>query len=154
MDTVWLLLRKGRRDDGAKVTLGSIAGGGEIICAVAELPWLGNQRGRSCIGDGMFLIVPHPTKPKKKVRLENAPGRDDLRGRTEINGEIGNWPTGRPGSPPGKPQSKGCFFPGLGFQKDGSGVVSSEEAVARLIEKAEEAWAVGRLFLRVRWEDE
>lgn len=152
--TLWILLRAGKRGDGAPVTFGRIVFTGRVLVVTGELPWLHNQHGRSCIYDGLYEAVRHPSHPKEKIRLQNAPRRDDLRGRDGINIEIANWPIGKPGNPPGKPESKGCIFPGEHYGSDGLSVADSRPAMARLIEEAERAWAVGRLYIRIRWEGE
>ena len=156
--TCWALERKGRQDDNRPVTLGWIKREGRVLCLTAELPWLDNRKDESCIRADMYEMVPHPRVPKKKVRLINPPGLDSLQGRDKINGEIGNWPRGKPKGKLaadgfGKPESRGCFFPGLKFTDDRLGVLSSADAVAFLIREAEECWAVGRLFLNVYWLD-
>lgn len=155
--TCWALERKGGRDDGRPVTLGWIKREGRVLCVTAELPWLDNQNGRSCIRADMYEMIRHPRLPSKKVRLINPPGIDALRGRTKINGEVGNWPRGKPKGKGkdgfGKPESLGCFFPGLRFTDDRLGVESSADAVKQLIREAEECWAIGRLFLHVYWLD-
>ena len=109
----------------------------------------------SCVRADLYQVVAHPTEPDAKVRLMNPPDADALRGRTNINGEIGNWPTGAPGKehgdPRGKPQSRGCWFPGTRFAYDRSGVMGSRDAMAHVLAAARECWALGDLYLWIRW---
>lgn len=153
-DACWLLVRDGSRDDGRPVTLGRIELEDRNLCQTAELPWLDNKKDKSCIDSGLFEIVRHPTEPTEKLRLKDVEGLDDLKGRTTVNIEIGNWPTGRPSidGTRAKPESHGCVFPGA--DRLDSGVSGSAVAMKVLIRNANKAWARGRLFLRVRWEDE
>ncbi len=149
-DTIWLLRRRGSPDDDLPCTLGTVVFNRQELCKTAELPWRDNHHDLSCIRAGLYLVEPHPINDRK-LRLSNAPGRDDLAGRTEINLETGNDPAGLRISK-GKPQSKGCIFPGMEFvEPEMDGVIDSGTAMDEVLEAAKRCWASGRLFLRVRW---
>ena len=153
-DTCWRLARRGKRTDARPVTLGRIEYDGLPLVVTAELPWLDNVKDHSCINPGLYEALPHPTEPDVKIRLADVEGRDDLKGRDLINLEIANWPIGRPGNPRGKPESKGCIFPGTKYADTEDGVLSSAFAMKDLIECARECWSAGKLYIRIEWENE
>lgn len=149
-DTSWLLNRRGSPDDGAAVVFGNIVTEHMELAKTAELPWLDNRKGVSCVRADMYKVLPHPTEPDEKLRLENTEFGDSLQGRTEINVEVMNHPAGR--NDGDKHESEGCIAAGLDYTKDGRGVLHSRKAVARVIAAARDAWQYGDLYLVIQWE--
>jgi|SRR5205085_981396 len=62
-------------------TLGSWYADGEMICKTMELPWKNNQRGISCIPEGIYDVVreAHTEKhPYPHFRILDVPDRDGI----------------------------------------------------------------------------
>lgn len=78
-----------RRDDQNDIrTLGAMFDGDERICETLELPWRDNQRGISCIPEGIYecKLAHSPSRGYDVYWLQNVPGRQDV----QIH--IGNFP--------------------------------------------------------------
>ena len=52
---------------------------GRLICNTIELPWIGNDRGVSCIPEGEYQLLKMYTKKfGLHYMVSNVPGRDDI----------------------------------------------------------------------------
>ena len=77
------------RDDQNDIrTLGAMFDGEERIAETLELPWRDNQRGISCIPEGVYecKLAFSPSRKYDVYWLQNVPGRQDV----QIH--IGNFP--------------------------------------------------------------
>ena len=58
-------------------TQGVLEWNGTIVCYTIELPWLGNQKGISCIPEGEYVLKKRfSPKFQWHLHLKNVPGRD------------------------------------------------------------------------------
>ena len=57
-------------------TLGELLFDGKVLCKTLELPWMSNQRGKSCIPTGQYTVV-RRVSPKygEHFHLIDVPGR-------------------------------------------------------------------------------
>jgi len=57
-------------------TLGELLYNGKVLCKTLELPWMSNQRGKSCIPTGEYTVV-RRVSPKygEHFHLVDVPGR-------------------------------------------------------------------------------
>lgn len=57
-------------------TLGELLYNGKVLCKTLELPWMSNQRGKSCIPPGEYTVV-RRVSPKygEHFHLVDVPGR-------------------------------------------------------------------------------
>lgn len=82
---------------------------GGFTCRTAELPWVNNEVGRSCIPLGTYLVVPHDSPQfGRSLHVTNVPGR------TEILFHVGNWAAHRD-MIEARSNSLGCILPGERF---------------------------------------
>jgi hypothetical protein len=93
------------RDDQTDVrTLGAMFDGTERVCETLELPWCDNQRGISCIPEGIYECkrALSPSRGYPVYWLQDVPGRQDV----QIH--IGNFPK----------DIRGCILVGTKRGKD------------------------------------
>ena len=70
-----------RRDDQNSIrTFGAMYLGDTRICETLELPWKDNQRGISCIPEGVYecKLAPSPSRGYSVYWLQDVPGRHDV----------------------------------------------------------------------------
>jgi len=68
-----------RDDQNCIRTLGAMLDGEERVCETLELPWLNNQRGVSCIPEGIYLCeaAMSPSRGYVVYWIRDVPGRKD-----------------------------------------------------------------------------
>lgn len=109
-------------------TIGKLTGPG-INLVTMELPWLNNEKRKSCIPEGTYKCTPR-SSPKygNHFLVNNVPGRD------AILIHVGNF----------KSDLLGCIAPGLSFSDlNGDGdvdVTSSKTAMKKLLDAFKEGF--------------
>jgi hypothetical protein len=100
-------------------TLGAMFDGEERLCETLELPWRDNQRGISCIPEGVYecKMAHSPSRGYPVYWLQNVPGRQDV----QIH--IGNFPK----------DIRGCIL--LGEERGDNQVVHSKVAFDKFMER-------------------
>jgi hypothetical protein len=85
-----------------------------------ELPWLNNARSISCIPEGQYIAIKHPSpKFKQSFWLQDVPGR------SEILCHAGNFTR----------EIRGCILPGKRhIDIDGDGIMDVTESKATITE--------------------
>lgn len=87
-------------------------------CKVLELPWLNNQRNKSCIPEGTYLCEMHPFYDTEMYQIMDVLNRDD------IFQHNGNYATGS------KIDTEGCQLMGEQFvDLDGNGTLDVSNSV-------------------------
>jgi hypothetical protein len=91
---------------------------GERFLETLELPWRDNERGVSCIPDGLYSCryLFSPSRKRKVYWLENVPGRE------AVQIHIGNFTS----------DIRGCIL--VGLRRDGNAVLDSRKAFAKLLQ--------------------
>jgi len=101
-------------------TLGAIfMDDGERLCETLELPWRNNERGVSCIPEGVYFCqyAYSPARKRKVYWVRNVPGRE------AVQIHIGNFPK----------DIRGCIL--VGRERAQDQVVHSKVAFDKLIQK-------------------
>ena len=103
---------------------------GSFQCRTAELPWVNNEVGRSCIPLGSYKVIPHRSPTFGQCLWVR--GVED---RSEILFHVGNWAAHRDVAW-AKSDSLGCILPGSTFALDLAGqpgVTSSRRTLEVLL---------------------
>lgn len=105
------------RQDG-QATLGRLFVDGRQLCFTLERPWLDNQRGVSCIPEGVYHGAIQPSPHFKR----DLPELLDVPGRSQILIHVGNYVT----------DSQGCILVGL-HRDDVNRTLSNSRAAVELV---------------------
>lgn len=113
-----LSLIRDRQDDLA--TLGRLFVDGRYLCFTLERPWLDNQRGVSCIPEGVYHGAIQPSPHFKR----DLPELLDVPGRSQILIHAGNRVA----------DSQGCILVGIDRSVDERTIFASRTALSMVLE--------------------